>query len=607
MSVATFSQGARASSPASSARSNRSRVVVLLPPSVLALGFCAYVIYAWSLGLNRNVWLVNGLDREYDVSVNGKVHHLLAHDTHPIKLSEGDVTIASADAAVPLPGQTVRLSTPLLTRPFAKPMFVLNPDRTAIVYEEEALFVRETPKSPDDLGRHCLMVGQSLYQFAKVDYPFGEFPASVASVDGASSVNKKKVALWTLGTFMQQVQLIEKEIGHDDAVTFAQQTAIANPDNQSALMLLATVMPHQQVVGFLRTRLDIRPVQVLWHRTYQQLVAQIDPQYDLVSEYRARAKAEPEDSSLMYLLARVVPDRAESERWLRKSTHCAYPSGYGFFALAYRALSRGDFENALIEAQQAAALLPDNLDAKAVETQALAATGHYDRLLNRFREAQAHTPLDPAPALQEIQLLAFQQDIRQAQRVRDAFVSRASAPGRGAVIRQFEVASTAMLQYARGDMARFLAALEHGPLTASERFEYDLSLDRLDDAAADLSTSPVTQADAHLTLAVAALDAGRDDLASRQFQLASAGYALGDTDMKRISQWLTQIDPPNPDDVCDVALMPDQKRLLLAAFGLKDPDHRDRYFKAAAELNYDHAFPYLTVKRVLTTPLLALK
>jgi len=530
----------------------------------------------------------------------------MPHEARQMQVAEGLVRIASADAATPFPEQAVHVWTPLLKRPFAKPFFVINPDRTALVYEEEALFVREAPKSLDEMGHHRVFVGEGLYRFARVDYPFDEFPDSLSGADGAR-VLKKKVALWTMGTPVQQTRLITKEIGHEAAVNFVQNLAMCNAADESAVMLLATVMTREEVVRFMRSRLDVRPVQVVWHRTYQQLASQVDPACDLVGEYRARVKAEPENSSLMYLLARVVPDRAESEQWLAKSTQCAYPSGYGFYALAYRALSRGDFENAMIAAQEAATLLPDNLDARAVETEALAATGHYDRLLNRAREAQAHSPLDPAPVMQEIQLLALQKDPEQARRVRQAFVSRASGPGKEAMIERFELASAALLEYAGGNLPQFLATLERGRLTFDEHFEYDLSLGRIDDAAMDLSANPATRAGEHLTLAVAALDTGRYDVASRQLQLASTGYAKGDNEMRRVARWLVQSEAPNPDDVCDVAMLPDQKRLVLAVMGLRDPLHRQRYFTAAAELNYDRAFPYLAVKQVLETPVLAMK
>jgi len=610
MSLVVSSQGACASSQKSLGRRTcLSRLQVHLlsfVATVVGLG-CAYVGYAWSLGLSRSVWLVNGLDRGYDVSVDGKIHHLLPHEARQIQVSEGQVRVASADPATPFPDQMVRISTPVLKRPFVKPVFVMNPDRTALVYEEEAMFVSETPKSLDEMGSHRLFVGEALYQFANVDYVFDDFPESLSGAGGADKVMKKKVALCTIGAPVQQIRLIEKEIGHPTAASFVKNLAMCNAADQGSVMMLATVMRREEVVSFLRSRLDVRPVQVVWHRTYQQLAQQVDPKYDLVAEYRAKVKAEPDDASLMYLLARAVPDRAESEMWLRRSTHGAYPSGYGFFALAYRALSRGDFENALIAAQEAATLLPDSLDAKAVETEALAATGHYDRLLNRAREDQAANPHDPKPVLQEIQLLALQKDPEQARRVRQAFISRASAPGKEAMIQRFEMASAALLEYAGGDMPRFLATLEHGPLTFDERFEYDLSLGRIDDAAADLSTNPGAVAGEHLTLALAALDAGRFDLSSRQLQLASAGYAKGDNEMRRVAQWLVQPEVPDPDEVCEVAIMPDQKRLVLTVMGLRDPLHRERYFTAAAALNYDRAFPYLAVKQVLDTSLLAMK
>jgi len=609
MSIVSLLPKAGARSSAGSQPNHRFRLsrVFLGGICVLALTAGAYSAWAWSLGRSRNVWLVNGLDRAYDVRISGKVFHLMPHDARQVQVAEGDLTVVSADEAVPFSDQTCRVSTPFLKRPFVKPTFVINPDRTALVYEEEALFSQAAPKSLEEMDHHKLYVGEAVYAFSQVDYPFDEFPDKVSAADGGADVLKKKVALWTIGTMDQKCRLLRRELGNTAAATYAENLAVCNPENQTVLMHLAVLMPKEQVIAFLRSRLDVRPVQVIWHKTYQQLCEQLEPSHDLAAEYRTKVGAEPDNSSLMYLLARVAPDRAESMHWLKKSTQCAYPSGYGFFALAYRALSKGDFETALIAAQEAATLLPDNRDARAVEAEALAATGHFDRLLVLAREAQSKTPMDPRPVMQEIQLLAIRKDVDQARRARDAFVSRTSAPERAAMLRQFEVASEAVIEYADGNLPQYLATLERGAITLEQRFEYDLSQDRLDEAAADLSTNLQAMAGAHLTLAVAALDSGRDDLASRHLRLAAAGYAKGDNDMRRVAQWLSQSNLPDPDEVCDVALMPDQKKLVLTALGLRDSEHRDRYFKAAAELNYDRAFPYLTVKRVLEAPVLAMK
>src|SRR5207244_3199232 len=116
--------------------------------------------------------------------------------------------------------QTCRISTPLLTRPFTRPLFVINPDQTALVYEEDTLFAREVPKSLEEMDRHTLYTGQLAYRFSNIDYPFNEFPDSVTGDNGSASVRKKKVALWTIGSPNQRARLIEKEIGPDAAIAF---------------------------------------------------------------------------------------------------------------------------------------------------------------------------------------------------------------------------------------------------------------------------------------------------------------------------------------------------------------------------------------------------
>src|SRR5258706_1138915 len=154
--------------------------------------------------------------------------------------------------------------------------------------------------------------------------------------------------VWTAGTPEQKMDLIQRELGRPAAASFAKNLALCNPESQPFLMLLPSVMSADDVIAFFRSRLDRRPVQVCWHKMYQQFVQRTHPDYDLQAEYRARIALDPADAALMYLLARTIADRAESEKWLRESTHAAYPSGHGFFALAYRLLAAGQFAKSLV-------------------------------------------------------------------------------------------------------------------------------------------------------------------------------------------------------------------------------------------------------------------
>lgn len=608
MSIVSFS-AARA--PTSrGVRGRRWRQVGLTVLAVLAASCCAYGAYAWSLGRARAVWLVNGLDRAYEATINGRAYHMEPHEAVQVKLPEGELRVASADASVPFPELTCVLHTPLLSRPFAaKPTFVLNPDRAALLCEVDALFARQAPKTFDEAGRYRLYVGELLYRFDGIDYPFDDLPRTVADADaaGADAVHKKTVDVWTIGTRDQQFNLVRKELGRPAAAAFAKNLAVCNPESQSLLMLLPSVMSPDEVIAFFRSRLDYRPVQVCWHKMYQQFVQRQHPEYDVQAEYRARLAREPADTSLMYLLARTIDDRDESEKWLRESTHGAYPSGHGFFAMAYRLLAKGQFERALLMADQAAALLPDDPEVQLIQAEALAAAGRYDKLLLMARQNQQTYPLDPLPAMDEIRVLAVKGDAKRADLAADAFAARLTRQGRAAGVGPFRVRARAQFDYVAGDVARFASSLAQVRLSADELFRTNLALGRLDEAAAGLSRNPLAKAGEHLLLAVAAMDAEREDLATRHLNLAASGYAKGDAESRRLGRWLAGSTLPDPDDVCALVMLPDQKRLVLAAMGLRDAAHRDRYFRAAAALNYDHAFPYWTLKKVLDGPTLAMK
>jgi hypothetical protein len=121
---------------------------------------------------------------------------------------------------------------------------------------------------------------------------------------------------------------------------------------------------------------------------------------------------------------------------------------------------------------------------------------------------------------------------------------------------------------------------------------------RLDEAIASLAAQKSVTGETHLLLYIAAKQKKDADLASRQLAAAAEVYRKGDRDDRRIAGWLASPTPPDPDQVCEVEILPNSKRILLTAMGLRDPAHRDQYFRAASRFNYLRTFPYWTLKRV---------
>ncbi|MHC5055052.1 MAG: zinc ribbon domain-containing protein [Planctomycetota bacterium] len=157
----------------------------LSPKAWAALGSAAavaaltiYLAVAWWAGRSRDVWLVNGIARAYDVSVSGEVHTIPPMSPLKIALAEGDIRVKVLDEKLGLPEETCRIRTPFLSRPFIDRTYVINPDRVAIVLKETAIY-SAAPRSGS--GSQRVLVGRVLHEFKDIDYEFEPFPGSLST------------------------------------------------------------------------------------------------------------------------------------------------------------------------------------------------------------------------------------------------------------------------------------------------------------------------------------------------------------------------------------------------------------------------------------------
>jgi len=571
----------------------------LIAPLLLAAALAVYLFIGYVQGRARTVWLVNGLTRDYDVSLNGQRVHLAAGGAQPIHLPEGLVRIESLDPSLPLADRTCDVSTPLLTRPFSRRTLVLNPDRTALVYEQESGYRDSAADAAKNAGAHRLYVGQLLYRFARVDYLFSDFPDSLEVKDPSPAVHKKRVAVWTAGTIVQRMAVIGHELGREAQAAYARNQAIYNPDDQQLLALAATLSTDEESISFLGAGLDKLPPRIEWHRKYQDAMMRAHPEIDVELQYRARLDHRPRDAGLMYLLGRVVKDHAEAMSLFHRSAEAPDPCAYGLHALAYDALAHARFEAGLDYARRALALLPGNDRFVTTETESLTALRRYDELLSRAGDQLEKDPGDLETVLRTVRLLALRGQPAEARRTAARFVALTARAGQPDAARRLALRAQALLRYLDGDEEGCASVLRRVAGDPKEKFEAAICLGRLDEASAALAADPAASAADHLLIYIAARAAGQSDLATANLKLAADAYRRGNRQERQVGQWLADAARPYPNLVADAELVPSQKRLVLMAMGLRDESKRDLYFGQAAALNYDRAFPYWTLKRVL--------
>jgi tetratricopeptide (TPR) repeat protein len=591
--------------PVQSRSSEHRPLAVMLPrliaPALALIALCIYVGIAYAEGHSRKVWLVNGLDRQYAVDVSGRHVLLPPHVAVPVQIAEGDIAITSLDSTVPLPKQTCTIVTPLFSRPLDSRMFVINPDRAAVVYDQETIYSTNATRSGGDVAPHHMYVGELLYSFSGIDYPFEEFPRSIQMSDASARVHKKKVAVWGQGTVLDRLGIIGQEIGTPAVGTYARNVAIADPSQDQLVMIASALLPPDQALAFLRPRLDSKPIQIDVHRSYQELMQRTRPNSDLQKEYRARLEKNPDDSTLIYLLGRVTTDRNGAARLFQKSTQGPAPCAYGYFAMAYDAMAGGQFQKALDLSRQALRLSPDNVAFASTEVEALKALRKYDDLLALDRQQQSAHPLDGSAVIDEARLLVLQNHPDQAHELIAAFASRNEAAGNSDGLRQFQLHADAQIHYAQGNLQSFTVTLDSLPDDPDSAFAAAITSGRLDDAAAALDRKKAATAEDHLLMSAVAHEAKRADLEEPNLKQAANIYRQAGREERRVAAWLGSAQNADADAVCSVLLLPQQKRLVLLAMGLRDSAHRAQYFKAAAPFNFDRTFPYWTIKKILDT------
>src|SRR5207237_9524473 len=120
-------------------------------------------------------------------------------------------------------------------------------------------------------------------------------------------------------------------------------------------------LPGEEPLAFLRTHVHERPIQVEWHRAYQELTRKAHPGENLVPAYRQLVAETRENPDALYLLARLLDDdEKEAETLLRRGATATPPSAYATYALAYECLEQGRFDDAVNWGEKSLRLAPGN-------------------------------------------------------------------------------------------------------------------------------------------------------------------------------------------------------------------------------------------------------
>src|SRR5262249_45729459 len=139
-----------------------------------------------------------------------------------------------------------------------------------------------------------------------VDFEFQGFPATI-TVSEHGTVRRTRVGLATGISPEFRLGLVlglEKQ----EQIAFCKRLLLLDPADSVMLYWLFGQLPPHEIIGFLESRLDARPIPVEWHRLYQSEMERQHPEVDLGPRYRKLLEDTGGQADALYLLGRTEPD-----------------------------------------------------------------------------------------------------------------------------------------------------------------------------------------------------------------------------------------------------------------------------------------------------------
>jgi hypothetical protein len=391
--------------------------------------------------------------------------------------------------------------------------------------------------------------------------------------------------------------LLKEKLGPEAVRAHLVHQATLNPGKESLQQAIMMILKPDDARKLLETHLADRPVLVDWHRGYQQLMDRNFPQEDTSTRYRQWMEAEPDNGSLIYLYARTLHDRSQSQVLNEKATRAKIPSNYAFYALGTEAFIDGDYTRSLelLDRAEKAGLKSDALRLR--QRDAFLALNRIDDVLARTKQRRAAEPLNTTLFVDELMLSQARKPDRIAGQRSIATFITAVRGKLGAADPELDPYLASHLAYSLGDERDAGVSLTKvkGPWHA-----FEAAVAQRDHVAAARAIKDHPQ---HISrfqwiLMLTAHAAGDEAAAEKYYQSALAELEQEDSYGREIAQLVKTPSAEAAQKIMQHPTFADELRVMLTALGVRMPEQRAALFKRASELDHDPAFPHLLLTSV---------
>lgn len=571
----------------------------LILPGILAAIAGAYLYSCYSKGVSCPMWLVNGTTVTYTVAVNDKSYKLGPYGHTRIEAPQGDVRMAIENSPLPMEPVTVNIRTPFLSRAFDDSSIVLNPDAQAVMVKQRNTYSARDMSEQD--MPYTVHVGKESYTFEDIDYEFVDFPQQISVDSSSSTVYKWRLYNLTPDEGVDPFQVAVQEFTSPELIVgFLRKRALMHPRDETALTLYCSVgmaNESEDIFVTLRHGTALRPLLVDWHRMYQSIMERSKPDHDLVSEYSALVKANPQNRELMYLLGRILNDPAEAAKWFEKAEQGPHPIGFGYGALCYEQYCNGEFEKAAKLLEKALKIKPDREQWQGQYRTLLLGAERYEDLLIEIRKLRKEAPLLGSYVVEETRTLAQTGRVTEANKALDIYLAAVKAED-PECLGEWRKTIKGVIAYAGGDHTAYYEC--YGK-SEDPNDVFAVALLKQDAAAAEKALAKIENPTyfQHLLVYCLLAHKGQSEQAGKQLDKAVELLMKGAPEHKTIVKMLRGDADLVRQRLGPLHIEPYEKRVFATAIGLAVPATRDHCFAIARRHNFDHTFPYHTLAAIV--------
>jgi hypothetical protein len=543
---------------------------------------------------HRQLYIVNGTQSPATVEVRdaGTVKVAAGHGREMLELAEGKyhVTING-----PFHQELdIDVKTPESPE---KPVWLLNVGGAALLIQQGVTYQANNPPPPT-ITPHF---GETFERIDPVSNPFTVLPDTVQmnSHEHSRVLTQLEFSKVEPDKLLAWLQLQKR---NGEAARLAEWQIRSHPNDASALSAFVELAPAKHVEEVLKAGLQQRPVEMQWHRIYQNLHRTADWYQWLTVIYDGMLKDEPNNSALLYLRGRLTTKPGESTQWFERARAADANNPFPYFAMGYDHVTVGDWAGARPLFARAVELSPNGPGFSQSLFSTRFALEEYDALEKENRALMTKQPLDLGAKLNLIYILVAEGKRADAEKIVTAMDQQArqkNAPDLSSAVQ----ALRAQYLYAAGDFAQLaqLGQRDRGEFGRNFLFIALLEQGKVAEALRVRPLEKPTPEEIYMVLAVSlAWSAAHDESQAEVWrQKAAKLLAASSPDEVRAAALLDKNAAVTKEATDTVVLDSKPKAILLAALGAAHPDHHDELFAAARKLNVARDFPYHLVRRLV--------